>query len=101
MPSRRASLRFRLVIGVNNPIRSDGPASFSLFWTRVVPTPFIDHALGFADGALDGADFDVGADADGGLDVVLERRAGAGVAFDDDGEVVERTVLGELEHVVR
>src|SRR4051794_37473006 len=60
---------------------------------------FVDDALGLADRALDRADAHLGADADVGLDVVLQLGGGRGVAFDDHGEVVERSVLGELEHV--
>src|SRR3954467_2227042 len=65
------------------------------FWSLV------DHALRLADRALDRAEADLGADAHVRLDVVLQLRRRGRVAFDDDGEVVERPLLGELEHVVR
>src|SRR2546430_1426375 len=61
----------------------------------------VDDALRLADRALDGAGAHLGADADIGLDVVREGGCAFCAAFDDDGEMVHGTVLGELEDVMR
>src|SRR6476646_7019033 len=65
-----------------------------LFWTLV------DDALCLADRALDRADLHVGADADVGLDVVLQPGGRLFVSLDHHGEVVEGAVFRYLEHVM-
>src|SRR5688572_27674909 len=82
------------------PMAPPPPVTRTVF-TAASFRPSIDDALRLADGALDRADLHVGADADVGLDRVLQARGGRSVAFHHYGEVVHRSLLGELQDVVR
>src|SRR5687767_347061 len=82
------------------PIAPPPPVTSTVF-TRPSFRSLVDDALRLADRAFHGTDSDLRADADRGLDAALEARLSGGVAFDDHGQVVERSLLGYLQHVVR
>src|SRR5712691_9282590 len=63
--------------------------------------PFVDDALRLADRALDAAEPHLDRNADVGLDAVLQPCGAGIVSFHQNGQMVERPLLGNLERVMR
>src|SRR6267378_6053416 len=63
--------------------------------------PLVDDALRLADRALDAADSHIDRNADVGLDAMLQPCRAGIVSFDQNGQMVERPLLGNLERVMR